>query len=222
MSETTFKKSDNVDKEFPLLITILFMASQAKDTNAIAIDNEFKQIEQIIQESGNKDIRLFSAWAVSIADLQESLLRYSPTIVSISSHGLKDGIAFEDSNNNYRIVDAEVLGRLFKFLKGDIKCVILNACLTENTAVEISKHIDYVIGITTEIKDESAIAFSTAFFRAIAFGKDIETAYNLGVLQLDIEKLSDSSKIILHKMVLQALDEDVINNNFVERNLNVW
>lgn len=222
MSEITFnKKSENVKKEIVKPINILFMASQTKNTSSIAVDNEFKKIEQIIQESGNQDINLFSAWAVSISDLQESLLRYSPTIVSISSHGLKEGIAFEDDDNNYRIVDAEVLGRLFKFLKGNIICVVLNACLTNDTALEISKHIDYVIGITTEIKDESAIAFSTAFFRAIAFGKDIETAYHLGVLQLDIEKLSDSSKIILHKMVLHSL-EDTIVDPFNESNLNVW
>lgn len=65
--------------------------------------------------------------------------------------------------------------------------VILNACYSEIQATAIVQYIPYVIGMSKDIGDISAIKFTTGFYNAILSEESIEFAYKLGcnVIQLD-------------------------------------
>jgi hypothetical protein len=87
---------------------------------------------------------------------------------------------------------SHVLAELLAFVKRDVplRCVLLNACLTASQAQAIAEHVDCVIGTTREIDDHAAIAFATGFYRAIAFGTSIGTAFALGCNQVELYGLS--------------------------------
>ena len=61
---------------------------------------------------------------------------------------------------------------------------MLNACYSEAQAQAIAKHIDCVVGMTTAVGDDAAIDFATAFYRALGYGRDVQTAFDLGTNQI--------------------------------------
>ncbi|MGI0010366.1 MAG: CHAT domain-containing protein, partial [Nitrosopumilaceae archaeon] len=131
-------------------------------------------------------------WAVRVADLQSHLLRYKPDIVHFSGHGsLSNEIILEDNDRNSQPVSIRSLSQLFSTLKDDIRCVVLNACYSEQQAQAIAKSIDCVVGMSKAIGDEAAISFAIAFYQALGYGKDIRTAFDLGCVQIDLENLNE-------------------------------
>ena len=61
-----------------------------------------------------------------------------------------------------------MLGDLFRYRRGKIRLVILNACYTRSEAVAISQHIDCVIGTNTSISDKAARVFAARFYQSLA------------------------------------------------------
>jgi hypothetical protein len=83
------------------------------------------------------------------------------------------------------------LSALFSILKDNIRCVVLNACYSEKQARAIAEHIECVIGMSNAIGDLASIDFSVAFYRALAYGRDVKTAFDLGCLQIDFNNLNE-------------------------------
>jgi hypothetical protein len=79
--------------------------------------------------------------------------------------------------------------------------VVLNACYSQQQAKAIAEHIDCVIGMSEAIGDSAAISFATAFYQALAYGKDVQTAFELGCNQVDLERLNqqDIPKLLAKK-----------------------
>ena len=131
-------------------------------------------------------------WAVQVTDIQHHLLRHKPDIVHFSGHGSRiSEIILEDHSGNSHPVSARALSQLFSVLKDNIKCVVLNACYSEQQAQAIAQSIDCVIGMSTAIGDEAAIGFAAAFYQALGFGRDVKTAFELGCVQIDLESLNE-------------------------------
>ena len=76
-------------------------------------------------------------------------------------------------------------------LKDNIRCVVLNACYSATQAKAIAQHIDCVIGMSKAVGDQAAISFAGSFYQALAYGRDLQTAFDLGCLEINIENLKD-------------------------------
>lgn len=182
------------------MIKILFLAANPVDTQPLRLDQEMRAIDQAMRQSEfrNKfDIR--QQWAVRISDLQEYLLRHQPDIVHFSGHGSSTNeIVLEDEKIGSRVVPIRTLGRLFAILKDNIRCVVLNACYSQQQAEMIAEHIDCVVGMSRTIGDAAAIEFATGFYRGLGYGKDVKTAFDLGTLQIEMDNLNeeDTPKLI--------------------------
>jgi len=174
-------------------IKILFLAANPKDTQRLRLDEELRSIEQALQRTAFREgFDIKQHWAVRIAELQNYLLRHKPDIVHFSGHGSPSNeLILEDLSGKSRAVPAKALGRLFSVLKDNIRCVVLNACYSELQAQEIAKSIDCVIGMSKQIDDKSAIGFASAFYQALGFGRDVQTAFNLGLIQIDLQDLDE-------------------------------
>jgi hypothetical protein len=72
------------------------------------------------------------------------------------------------------------LARLFQISAHQVECILLNACYSEVQANSLIQPINYVIGMSREIPDEAAIAFSLGFYEALGAGRSIDDAYRLG------------------------------------------
>lgn len=174
-----------------MMITILFLAANPSDTARLRLDEEIRTIDERLRRSEFRNMfELNQHWAVRVADIQELLLRYRPHIVHFSGHGSEAGrIILEDSTGSSRLVSVRALGQLFSTLKDNIRCVVLNACYSEEQALAIAEHVDCVIGMSGAITDSSATGFAASFYQALGYGRSIKTAFELGCGQIEMEEL---------------------------------
>jgi len=190
-------------------LKILFLAANPSNETRIHLDLEYRDIDQVIQRGTYRDhIKLIPQFAVRAKDMQGYLLRHSPDILHICGHGnTSNEIILVDEYNLGHPITIKSMEKLIRALKDNLRCVILNACYSEDLANAIAQHIDCVIGMSNTIADTSAISFSTAFYQAIAFGKDINSAFLLGCAQIDLQNLPGQET---PKLVSTKIDPDKV------------
>ncbi len=162
---------------------ILFLAADPYDATRLRLNLEFKSIDQSIQMSTARDKFYLCKPELSASkkDLNRRLLQEEPRIVHFSGHGTSDGsLCFEGDDGRSQYVDPTDLDLMFELHSEHVHCVILNACYADKQAEAISKHIDYVIGMSNQISDQAAIDFSIGFYQAVGEGKSIDDAYKNG------------------------------------------
>lgn len=177
------------------MIKILFLAANPLDMAPLQVDEENRAIDAELQSSALRNsFTLHSHWAVRADDLQKLLLRHRPHIVHFSGHGsAASELVVQDDTGQAAPIPATALSELFRLLKDNVRCVVLNACYSESQARAIAEHIDVVIGMADEIGDKNAIHFAAAFYRALAENKDVQTAFDLGcnAIQLSEDRAGD-------------------------------
>jgi hypothetical protein len=175
------------------MIKILFLAANPQGTAPLRLDEECRAIDQALRLSQYRDqFDIQQHWAVRVTDFQELLLRHRPNIVHFSGHGSKaNEIILQNDAGLLQPVSARALERLFSILQDNIRCVVLNACYTQTQAQAIARHIDCVVGMSSAVQDEAAIRFAAAFYQALGYGRDAQTAFDLGCAQLDLENLDE-------------------------------
>lgn len=175
-------------------IRILFLAANPKDTNRLRLDEEVREIENRLRTAEYRIFDFIQHWAVRSNELSEFFLRHTPHIVHFSGHGSKSGkILLEGEIGKSETVPPEALGQLFRILKDNIRCVVLNACLSANQAEAIVQEIDCVVGMSAEIGDEAAICFAGGFYRALGYGRSVQTAFELGCNEIDLTGLDEGA-----------------------------
>ena len=173
---------------------ILILASNPrKDLN---LDREIRDLRGVIEKSRNREkFEVVDELAVRVGDLQELLFRHQPQIVHFCGHGSgEQGLVFESDMGREHWVRTDALSNLFRLFSNSIECVLLNACYSEEQAGAIVDHINYVIGMNQEIRDDAAIAFSKGFYRALGYACSIEHSFELGCNAIQLE-ISGSSVV---------------------------
>jgi non-canonical purine NTP pyrophosphatase (RdgB/HAM1 family) len=203
ISRRSEKGKDTFNNMSDSTIKILFLAANPRDSIPLRLDEEMRAIDQVLRQSEYRDrFEVRQHWAIRTTDLQSFFLRYKPHIVHFSGHGsAKSEIILEDNTGKSHPVSPRAMSNLFSVLKDNIKCVVLNACYSESQAQAVAKHIDCVVGMSKAIGDRSAIAFAASFYQALAYGRDMKTAFDLGCLQIDMENLNeqDIPKLLTHR-----------------------
>jgi AAA-like domain/CHAT domain len=161
---------------------IMILSSNPKGTSVLDLEREIRDIREGLQRSQNREqFKIEQRGAARVKDLRQGLLDLQPTIIHFCGHGTGErGLVFEDDGGNSHLVTTEALSSLFAILPENIECVLLNACYAEVQAKEIVQHINYVIGMQTEIRDDLAIAFTQGFYDGVGAGKSIDVAFQLG------------------------------------------
>ena len=173
---------------------ILILASNPrKDLN---LDREIRDLKRAIENSRNREeFEVVDELAVRVGDLQELLHKHRPQIVHFCGHGGgEQGLVFESDVGREHLVSTDALSNLFRLFSSSIECVLLNACYSEEQAGAIVDHINYVIGMNQEIRDDAAIAFSKGFYRALGYACSIEQSYEFGCNAIQLE-ISGSSVV---------------------------
>lgn len=152
----------------------------------LLLDEDIREIRVKVRASEHRDALEFDyRLAARQDDLLQALNEVRPHIVHFSGHGWSNGLVMMDSRGRRpHPVDVVLLTDLFRVLPGQIRVVVLNACLSHPQAEAIARVVGCAIGMRGEISDEAAIAFGAAFYRAIGFGHSIQTAFDQGCLAL--------------------------------------
>lgn len=167
---------------------ILLLSANPQDTDQLRLNEEFREIREGLNLSEQRkyfDIR--QGGATRAKDLRRLILNYQPHIVHFSGHSSTDGVFLETDSGHYNLVTGYALANLFSLFADTVRCVILNACYSRDQAIEIVQQIPYVVGMSSRIRDDSAIQFAIGFYDAIGAGRDIEDAYKFGCNAIQLE-----------------------------------
>jgi len=178
-------------------IKILFLAANPVDVKSpLQLKKEFEQIRERLNAAKERDrFELVSEWAVTSKDLQQILLNHEPHVLHFSGHGSKNqGIVLEDESGRMRLLDKQAFANLVKVLKDNIRMVVLNACYSVDQGKLLNDIVDFTIGMDRAIGDEAARVFASSFYQGLAFGRSVETAFELGKGQLDLSDIPESKK----------------------------
>jgi len=181
-------------------LTILFLSASPPGSTRTLLDREVREIGDRLHASSGRDrLQLVQAWAATVSDLSQTLLRHKPTIVHFSGEGTPTGdILLNDVAGAPVSVRGEVLAELFRILAArGVRCVVLNANFSAKHAPAIAHYIDSVIGMSDQITDKQAIEFAVGFYTGLAEGSALREAFDLGCVQILINNLpgSDIPKI---------------------------
>jgi hypothetical protein len=182
----------------PSMIKVLLLSANPIDA-PLSIDEEFRAIDAKIRASDHRDdVQLIPHGAVRLEDIPGLLMRHKPHVVHFSGHGAATGIALTAHDGTGRIVPPDALANIFQALKDNVRVVLLNACDSAPQAEAIVSVIDCAVGMSDEIKDNAAIAFAAAFYEALGYGRSVQIAFDLALVQLDGTG-ADRSLAKLHK-----------------------
>ena len=190
------------ERSKPQLTKILFLAANPSGAVQLNLGREARSIREALRKAEARDRFAFAHEpAIRINDLIDHLLEHKPTIVHFSGHGSEAGeIIVEDDRGLAVSLPQESIQRIFaQFTDGNdaIRCVILNACFAEAQARLIAEHVDIVIGITSEIRDDVATRFATTFYSAIGAKTNVHKAFALACESINLNRLKPPDAIHL-------------------------
>jgi len=161
--------------------TVLVLLANPTDTPQLRLAKEYRAIQESIKVARHRDqLAVQVGMAVRYTDLHDLMLEHRPAIVHFAGHGSVNGIALLDEHDRACPVPPGALRDLFGILGNDVRCVVLNACLSDDQAFAIARHIPCVVGMSGAVLDDVAIEFAASFYRAIADGASVATSLRLG------------------------------------------
>jgi hypothetical protein len=175
-------EKDRPEHEKAATTTILYLAAQPYDTVPLSSYAEMREVEGLLQLGRDRDrYRLEHRVATRLRDISQALGQYWPQIVHFSGHGNQDGsLVVEDNAGRASSVDPDGLASLLGGFAESVRCVIVNACHSLTLAEAMSQHIDYVVGMRSEILDEASVQFSVGFYQGLFAGKTVPDAFRQG------------------------------------------
>lgn len=173
------------------VIKILFPAANPRSTPELNLKAEANAIAAALERAKYADhFQFVTEYAVRASRLQELLLKHRPHVVHFSGHGAESGeIILEDEAGHPQAVAPEALKHTFALFREreDVRLVVINACHSRPQAEAIAQCVPGVIGFKERIADDAAIAFAAAFYQALAYGRDVQAAFDLGCNQLEYQ-----------------------------------
>jgi hypothetical protein len=176
-------------------IRILFLGANPADSTPLRLDQEVREIDRSLSSAAlGHRFQLHQKWAVRASDLQSHLLRTKPQILHFSGHGAHQmGIVLEGEDGTSRPVAGAHLARLLGQFNQNLRCVVLNACYSEEQAQAIVQEVDCVVGMSTAVADRAAIRFAAKFYEALAYGQDVRAAFDLACSDIEINELGQDA-----------------------------
>jgi formylglycine-generating enzyme required for sulfatase activity len=174
-------------------VKMLFFAANANKDRLLAIGQEHDAIQASIRSSRYRDhFQMIVRLTGRLSDLHQALLDHSPDIVHFACHGSAQAelLLMQDGGGNGS-VSAAALSETLRVLRDNLILVVFNACFSGTQAAAIRESVGLAIGMARPIEDPAAIAFSAELYRALASGRSIQDAFDLGVAAIKAGSLND-------------------------------
>lgn len=180
-------------QNIPEKITVLFMASSSIDQHYLRLDEEAREIEEMIRKSEHRDsVTFVTKWAVRSQDVLQAINEENPTIVHFSGHGTKeDEIVLQNPNGKAKLVTKEAIVSTMMTASDTIKLVFFNTCFSYGQAQSVVEHVDAAIGMNTSIEDDTARVFAAQFYSSIGFGLSLKKAFQQAKARLMLEGIDE-------------------------------
>jgi formylglycine-generating enzyme required for sulfatase activity len=168
-------------------IKILFVAANTGAGDQLALDEEYRAIEQSLRGASYRDaFQLIACLATRRDDLQAALLEHRPEVVHFACHGSSQAeVLLASDGPGSEPMSAEALASLFRVLRDNVVLVVFNACFGSAQAAAIRPHVGLTIGMRERIEDGASIKFASALYRALGYGRSVREAFELGVAEIE-------------------------------------
>jgi hypothetical protein len=180
-------------------VRVLFLGANPQDTMPLRLDEEVRAIDRALSTAtlGNR-FELMQKWAVRVGEIQEHMLRAKPHVLHFSGHGSRDrSIALQGDDGRSRPVAAERLARLLARFNQRLRCVVLNACYSQEHGDALVEYIDCVVGMSAAVPDPVAIRFAAAFYQAAASGCSVEDSFEHARSDIELGELGGEELPVL-------------------------
>ncbi|MCA9666633.1 MAG: CHAT domain-containing protein [Myxococcales bacterium] len=179
-------------------VKVLVLAADPTDESKLRLGEEVRAIAEKVRAADRRDdVEIVQHWAVRPDDLLQSLNQHKPDIVHFCGHGSADAISVVGADGNPKEVPNAALVALFKTLKDNIRVVVLNSCFSRTQAEAITEVIDFAVGMSRAVRDDAAVVFAASFYRAVAFGRSVEEAFDQGKVALLVEGIPEDDVPVL-------------------------
>ena len=184
---------------------ILILAAIPQPHN-LRLDQEIREIRAAIERATKRDLfEIHQRTAVRPQDIRRAIAEVHPQIVHFCGHGMENGsLVLQDDQENHKPVSPEGLAALFKLHAEYENCVLLNACYSEKSALEISQYINYTIGMNQPIQDQAAIVFAQGFYDGLGYKNsdnqdNFQRAFDEGIVAIQMENLAQGQIPVFKK-----------------------
>ena len=160
---------------------VLVLNATPDDQVRIRTDKEAALLEEQLEmvRDARWPLTIVQRFAVRLDQIQKELLNHEPKILHFSGHSDTGVLAFENRDGTTATLNGDVLAKIIAAY-GNLECVVLHACFTEEVAKACSKHVSVIVGSTGSIDDQTAPKFTYAFYQALAHGRSYDDAFLMG------------------------------------------
>lgn len=134
-----------------------------------------------------------TVYATRPDQIQQEMVRHDPKILHFSGHGGGGTLAFEDRDGRTASVTSASLARIVKAY-GDLECLVLHACFSDEIAQACAAHVPHVVGSTDAIDDKTAPLFTYMFYQALATGRPCQQAFEMGRNEVALVREEEAAK----------------------------
>lgn len=168
-------------------VKILFISANTRDSEPLDLSEEFRSIAKAIRAAPYHDsFQLIPELAARRSDLHDALLEHRPDVVHFACHGsAQAAILLRGDGPHSEPVSAESLQSLFGVLHDNLVLVVFNACFAHTQAAAIRKSAGLAIGMQAPVADRAAIRFASALYSALAHGRSVHEAFEIGKSAMD-------------------------------------
>ena len=187
--------SNQIDllKYVPEKITVLFFATNPKNTTKLRLDEEVRTVQETIRKSEHRDSIAFeSRWAVRPLDILQAINELNPDIIHFSGHGADTSeLVLENADGNAKYISKEAIAQSIMTSSDKIRPIIFNTCFSYEQAQSVIVHIDAAIGMKDSISDNGACLFAAQFYSSLGFGLSLQKSFEQAKAALALENISE-------------------------------
>jgi hypothetical protein len=179
-----------VEVNGPLHLLVLLSALSTEESSPLDLAAERTALEEALhslQVLGKVQIDWLEG-SLTRSDLLDALRRLQPHLLHFVGHGFYDettcqgGLILERPGANKQVPDPVGTAELGVMLDGShVRLALLNACQTGRAVggvaeALVKRVLPAAVGMQADVPNEAAVAFASAFYRAIADGWPIDAA----------------------------------------------
>jgi hypothetical protein len=177
------------------VLSVVHFSANSRNHGRLNLRGEADRIELGLRE-GKRRYKLERVTKTDPDILTETLRRTTPSIVHFSGHGGPDGIILESEDHGHVVITPEMFATAIKHAGATVEVVVLNACHSAALTEALLAHVDCVIGLSDEIDDDAALAFSSDFYRDLG-SKGVHNAYQIARNQMAMKQMLDGEAITI-------------------------
>jgi hypothetical protein len=160
-------------------VVLIMSANPPGEDGPLEAEKEHSRINKVLNGSRHQaEIAIVADPDVDLPEFSKNLRLHKPVVVHLTGHGGEDGsLVLRDEDGQPVSMTPEGLAKLLAVSRKATRLVVLNACSSNALASLLVNDIECVIGMTSDIGDQSAVLFSQSLYAALFDGESVADAF---------------------------------------------